>query len=55
VPNPIALSLKHEPLDIFYSLGKPGFDRDPRKKKVKDEILQYLRKIGFPEHGAYKN
>ncbi len=53
VPNPIAYSLAHEPLDIYTILSRPRFDRTPGMLADKKEILRSLHDVDYPNHGAY--
>ncbi|MDE1191740.1 MAG: ankyrin repeat domain-containing protein [Arachidicoccus sp.] len=43
----------HKPVRALDLLKKFKVYDDPEKIKAKQEILDYLNKIGFPEHGAY--
>ena len=54
VPNPIRYTMENEPVDIFTQLNKLDFSKDLKRQKAKEEIIDYLRKIDFPQNGVYK-
>jgi ankyrin repeat protein len=50
VPKTISYSAgNRRPLDIFYFLSKENFKGDMKKEKAKQDIIEYLRKINFPQ------
>jgi ankyrin repeat protein len=54
IPNPIALSLiKKIPQDIYFFLDKYNPHNDLAKQKAKQEILDYLHSISFPNKQVY--
>jgi hypothetical protein len=56
IPNPITVTTgKHSPIDVFGMLNKLDFSNEPKKQEAKEEIINYLHKIGFPKNGCYKD
>lgn len=54
IPNPLSYTIDKRPLDILTLLNDLDFSKDPKRQKAKEEIVEYLRKIDFPQNGVYK-
>lgn len=54
IPHPIAYDSEKKPIDIFTLLNALDFPNDTKRQLIKQEILDYLKKINFPENGVYK-
>jgi hypothetical protein len=53
IPNPISYTFEREPIDILTQLNNLQLSNNPTRKKAKEEILDYLSRIGFPRRGVY--
>lgn len=55
VPNPILFTIPdHSPIDIIMLLNRLDFSGDSHRLKIKEEILNYLKEINFPQNGVFK-
>lgn len=55
IPDPIFYTIpNHQPRGALYLLNKFNVYNDPKKEQAKQEILDYLKKINFPQNGIYK-
>jgi hypothetical protein len=52
IPNPIAY-FNNKSFDIYMLLKIENFKGNPHKKKAKQDILSYLKKIDFPQRQLY--
>ena len=59
IPNPLYYNGHKTDYDIYpvtvTNILKNATFTDPAKAKAKEDILAYLHKVGFPEHGAINN
>ena len=56
IPNPISFSIdKSKSFNIYNQLNRLDFSKDPERQKAKDDILEYLKKINFPNNQVYKD
>ncbi len=55
VPDTVCYTIPdHKPIQIISLLNEHDVHGDPEKQKTKEAILSYLKKIDFPNHGAYR-
>lgn len=54
IPNPIKYTLEKQPVDLLAQLNKLDLSKDLKRQKIKEEIIDYLRKINFPQNGVYQ-
>ena len=54
IPNPIRLDIDSRPVSILSQLNKLDFSTDPKRQMAKQEIIEYLKQINFPQNGVYK-
>jgi len=53
IPNPISYTVDKKPLNILDLLSDLDLSKDTKKQMAKEEIIIYLKNIGFPDNGVY--
>jgi hypothetical protein len=54
IPNPISYTVDKKPLDILGLLNDLDLSKDSKRRKAKEEIIGYLKKINFPQNGVFQ-